>query len=274
MKSLKLDHDLAGQVLSGAKTSTWRIFDDKNISVNDDIILIDKVDPRDKQTWVTIGVAHVSQVVEKRLGDVHQSDFDGHEKFASQADMIEAYQKYYGETVSLQTPIKIIHFSFTASRQKEKLVDIDTTKISEVVMYADGGSRGNPGPSAAGYAIFDTHDDLLAKSGAYLGITTNNQAEYQALKLGLEEVLRMHASVVHVRMDSLLVVNQMKGVFKVKNRDLWPINDAVRQLVAKFRKVTFTHVPRELNKIADEEVNAVLDQQLATGASDSVADAA
>ena len=127
-------------------------------------------------------------------------------------------------------------------------------------MYGDGGSRGNPGPSASGFAILDMDDNIVVKKGVYLGVTTNNQAEYQSLKLGLEEALRMHANTVHVYMDSLLVVNQMRGIFKVKNRDLWPIHGAIKELTAQFKRVTFTHVPRELNKLADGAVNEALDE--------------
>lgn len=130
-----------------------------------------------------------------------------------------------------------------------------------VKLYADGGSRGNPGPSATGYVILDKEDHILHQSGEYLGITTNNQAEYLALKLGLEKALSSGSIEVDVYLDSLLVINQMKGIFKVKNRDLWPIHDAIKTLVKKFKHVTFTHVPRELNKLADAEVNKVLDAQ-------------
>jgi ribonuclease HI len=137
-------------------------------------------------------------------------------------------------------------------------------QVAEVKLYADGGSRGNPGPSASGYVLFDTQDKVLVDKGVYLGITTNNQAEYTALKLGLEEALAMQVRTVHVYMDSLLVVNQMKGVFKVKNRDLWPIHEVIQQLVTQFAEVTFTHVPRELNRAADAAVNRALDANIAT----------
>ena len=138
-----------------------------------------------------------------------------------------------------------------------------TTEITEIQLYADGGSRGNPGPSASGFVLLDMDGKIIHEQGVFLGITTNNQAEYQALKLGLEAALReFHAREVHVYMDSLLVINQMKRIFKVKNRDLWPIHDAIQQLVPQFEKVSFTHVPRELNKLADAEVNKTLDAQL------------
>lgn len=133
-------------------------------------------------------------------------------------------------------------------------------QTAEVKMYADGGSRGNPGPSAGGFVVLDMEDQLLLESGKYLGITTNNQAEYHSLKGGLEAAAKIGAKKVHVYMDSLLVINQMKGIYKVKNRDLWPIHQAIKDsLVPKFKEVTFTHVPREYNKLADGMVNKTLD---------------
>lgn len=136
---------------------------------------------------------------------------------------------------------------------------VSSTK--EVKLFGDGGSRGNPGPSASGYVIMDMEGHIIFEAGVYLGITTNNQAEYQALKFGLEQAKKMGARIVHAHMDSLLVINQMKGIFKVKNRDLWPIFEAIKTLIKDFEKVNFTHVPRELNKLADAEVNKCLDAQ-------------
>lgn len=129
----------------------------------------------------------------------------------------------------------------------------------EVKLYADGGSRGNPGPSAGGFVILDMQDQILHESGKYLGVTTNNQAEYHSLKGGLEAAQKMGIRVVHVFMDSQLVVNQMKGIYKVKNRDLWPIHEAIKALLPSFEAVEFTHVPREFNKLADSMVNKTLD---------------
>ena len=132
----------------------------------------------------------------------------------------------------------------------------------EVKIFTDGGSRGNPGPSASGFVILDMEDNMLVDKGVYLGVTTNNQAEYTALKLALEECLKMGILQAEVYLDSLLVVNQMKGIFKVKNRDLWPIHDAIKQLAKQFKKISFSHVPREFNKLADAAVNRALDEQL------------
>ena len=132
----------------------------------------------------------------------------------------------------------------------------------KVKVFADGGSRGNPGPSASGFVILDMEDNVLVDQGVYLGVTTNNQAEYTALKLALEECLKHGAKEVQVYMDSLLVVNQMKGIFKIRNRELWPIHDAIQQMAKKFQHVSFSHVPREFNKQADAAVNRALDEQL------------
>ena len=138
----------------------------------------------------------------------------------------------------------------------------NTKKIDEAYMYADGGSRGNPGPSAGGFAILDMENNVVVTSGKYLGITTNNQAEYHSLKGGVEEAVRHKIKTLHVYMDSLLVVNQMKGIYRIKNRDLWPIHHAIKEMLPNFEKVTFQHIPREMNKLADSIVNETLDEHL------------
>jgi ribonuclease HI len=134
-----------------------------------------------------------------------------------------------------------------------------TTDVSHVIVYSDGGSRGNPGPSASGFVVMDSGENVLHEGGMYLGITTNNQAEYHGVRLGLEKALAMKAKTVDFRMDSLLIVNQMNGVYKIKNRDLWPIHERIRELTKEFEKVTFTHVRREFNQLADGMVNKILD---------------
>jgi ribonuclease HI len=281
MKKLKLDHNLAQLVLSGKKTSTWRLYDDKDLTVNDQLELVDKVDPTRPATWIVIGTARINRIIEKRLGAIQPEDYEGHEVHVSPEERLQVYRGYYGDQVNWDTPVKMVYFDFSvrtadtlenagqptdSSEGQASLVSSLAAKphrslIGErVTLYADGGSRGNPGPSASGFVILDEAGEILIDKGAYLGVTTNNQAEYHALKTGLEEAKAMGAREVAVRMDSLLVVNQMKGVFKVKNRDLWPVHDAIKQLAANFRKISFTHVPRELNKLADTAVNRVLDE--------------
>jgi ribonuclease HI/pterin-4a-carbinolamine dehydratase len=158
---------------------------------------------------------------------------------------------------------QLIHVEAVEMPEHDTILTPDPTLSipKEIKLFGDGGSRGNPGPSASGYVLLDMDNNILFKTGVYLGITTNNQAEYQALKFGLEEALKRGAREVAVHMDSLLVINQMKGIFKVKNRDLWPIHESIKETAAKFKKVTYTHVPRELNKLADAEVNTTLDAE-------------
>jgi len=218
MKKLKLDHELAELVLNGEKWSTWRLFDDKDLSVNDEVELIDKVQPDNPETWQSIGVAVINRIIEKRLGDIGETDMDGSEGFTSRDDMLRTYQRYYGPNVTFDTPVKMVHFDLKPTTGEFKIrYESSRLPIDRVKIYADGGSRGNPGPSASGYVLLDMDG------------------------------------------NSLVDINQMKGIFKVKNRDLWPIHDAVKRLSSEFEHISFTQVPRELNKLADRAVNRALD---------------
>ncbi len=265
LKSLKLDHKLAQLVASGNKTSTWRLKDDKNLSVNDEIELIDKVDAEKPETWLKIGLAKIDRVTEKRLGELSDSDFSGHETYQSTEEMMNVYRGYYGDDIDSNTPVKMLDFTFKPYKEprqvKESQMQLVVEAPKKIKLYADGGSRGNPGPSASGYVLLDMNDQVFVEKGEYIGITTNNQAEYQALRFGLEEAKKLGVREVDVYLDSLLVVNQMKGIFKVKNRDLWPIHESIKELATQFKSVTYTHVPRELNKLADGMVNQTLDAQ-------------
>jgi ribonuclease HI len=133
------------------------------------------------------------------------------------------------------------------------------TKSSRIIIYSDGGSRGNPGPSAAAFVMVDG-GIVIDQGGEYLGITTNNQAEYHGVQLGLEKAIERKVRLIEFRIDSMLVVNQLNGQYKIKNRELWPINERIEMLLGKFDLVTFKHVPRELNTLADALVNKILDQ--------------
>lgn len=131
----------------------------------------------------------------------------------------------------------------------------------KVVINCDGGSRGNPGPSASGFVIQDeSGETVLEAGGKFLGITTNNQAEYRAVLFALERAKELEIKEIEFRLDSLLVVNQMKGIFKVKNKDLWPIYEEIKKLCTEFKKVEFVHVLREFNKLADAEANRLMDE--------------
>ncbi len=142
---------------------------------------------------------------------------------------------------------------------KTTISDVNKSSDDVLTIYSDGGSRGNPGPSAAGYIVLNNRQEVIAEGGEYLGITTNNQAEYQGVRLGLEKAIELGYKKVDFKLDSMLVVNQMKGIYKIKNRELWPINERIRMLMAGFDRVTFTHVNRQFNQLADGMVNKTLD---------------
>lgn len=139
--------------------------------------------------------------------------------------------------------------------------DDKNTSKSALTIFTDGGSRGNPGPSAAGFVILNAHNEVIAEGGEYLGITTNNQAEYHGVRIGLEKALELGATQLHFRIDSMLVVNQLNGLYKIKNRELWPIHERIRELMKRCERVTFSHVQREFNQLADGMVNKTLDAQ-------------
>ncbi len=145
-----------------------------------------------------------------------------------------------------------------------------TYNTDSVIIYSDGGSRGNPGPSASGFVIMSAKQEVIHQGGMYLGITTNNQAEYHGVRLGLEKALSIGARVVEFRVDSLLVVNQLNDIYTVKNRDLWPIHERIKDLITQFDKVTFQHVRREFNQLADGMVNKILNAHEAEEAKSKV----
>jgi ribonuclease HI len=257
MKTLKFDHEYAQLILEGKKTATWRLFDDKDLSVDDVIKVIDKVNPADSTTWQVIGTATVTEIVEKKLGSVTDEDMKGHEAYSSKEEMLGKYKDRYGERVTIDTPVKIINFEFDPENSG---VPNKAMLLEEAKLYTDGGSRGNPGDSACAYVICNLDDSVVEKSGFYLGMATNNQAEYAGFQRGLERARNLGIDKITLFSDSQLVVNQMKGIYKVKNQELAPFHQAVKALGDSFEKIDFVYVPRELNKIADGEVNRILDE--------------
>jgi ribonuclease HI len=130
-------------------------------------------------------------------------------------------------------------------------------------LFTDGGARGNPGPAGTGYVVYSGAGIILEKCGNYLGVATNNQAEYQALIDGLTWLTRHHpSSKVDIYLDSLLIVNQLKGLFKVKHPQLFPLYQQARGLLGLLGSYTISHVPRAQNSVADSLVNQAIDLAL------------
>jgi broad specificity phosphatase PhoE/ribonuclease HI len=130
-----------------------------------------------------------------------------------------------------------------------------------VIVEADGGSRGNPGPAGYGAVVLDiTSGEVLLERYASVGTTTNNVAEYSGLIAGLQAAADLGAAHVAVRMDSKLVVEQMSGRWQIKNPGLRPLAAEAATLVARFASVTFEWIPRERNKLADALANRAMDE--------------
>jgi len=134
--------------------------------------------------------------------------------------------------------------------------------LDEIVVYTDGGARGNPGPAAIGALVLDpstTPPTRLATVSERIGETTNNVAEYRAVIAALEAARAFPARVVRVRADSMLVVEQLAGRWKVKQAHLKPLHKQARALLDAYQVVDLAHVRREENADADALVNAALD---------------
>ena len=130
------------------------------------------------------------------------------------------------------------------------------------VLYCDGASRGNPGPSSIGLVLYDSDGETVAEMGAAIGHTTNNVAEYRALAAGLEIAANHGVDDLLVRLDSQLLVRQATGVYRVKSPHLKPLHREVLRWADRFGRIVFEHVPRERNKVADALANEALDDAL------------
>jgi probable phosphoglycerate mutase len=130
-----------------------------------------------------------------------------------------------------------------------------------VIVEADGGSRGNPGPAGYGAVVMDPKGAVLAERAEGIGVTTNNVAEYQGLIAGLRAASQLGADEVDVRMDSKLVVEQMSGRWKIKHPALQPLALEAQRLARGFGRISYQWIPRERNKHADRLANEAMDAQ-------------
>lgn len=128
------------------------------------------------------------------------------------------------------------------------------------VLYCDGASRGNPGPASIGFVLLDPDGETIVEMGAAIGVQTNNVAEYQALIAGLETARSRGVKDLEVRLDSLLLVRQVTGEFRVKAENLRPLHRRAMALVGEFDRVKVVHVRRHLNERADALANQALDE--------------
>jgi ribonuclease H / adenosylcobalamin/alpha-ribazole phosphatase len=133
----------------------------------------------------------------------------------------------------------------------------------DFVLRTDGGARGNPGPAGIGFVLEDLSGAVVAEGAEGIGWATNNVAEYRALIAGLQTALERGVERLEVVMDSTLVVNQMKGGFRVKHPGLKPLHSQARDLAKRFERIAFKAVPRSENFKADKLVNEAIDKWVA-----------
>ncbi|MEK7553676.1 MAG: ribonuclease HI family protein [Patescibacteria group bacterium] len=142
---------------------------------------------------------------------------------------------------------------------------------NKIIAYCDGGSRGNPGPSAIGIVAdlrgLNTDSRGIKEYSKFLGKATNNEAEYQAAIFALKKIKHLiggekaEKAEIEIKMDSELIVNQLNGKYKIKEKDLTPFFIEIWNLKQDFGNVKFIHIPREENREADRMVNKELDSQ-------------
>lgn len=135
-------------------------------------------------------------------------------------------------------------------------------KYDKLMIYTDGGARGNPGPAAIGAVIYDEKKNVLFEISEYIGETTNNQAEYRAVIAAIKKAKELSANELEFFLDSELVVNQLNQNYKIKNKDLAPLFVQIYNVSLDFKKVSYKYIPREMNKEADKLVNKALDKEM------------
>ncbi len=126
-------------------------------------------------------------------------------------------------------------------------------------IFVDGGSRGNPGPSGIGYYVVAADGSVLKRGGEFIGFSTSRLAEYYALKEGVEQAIELGLKSVRFMSDSLMMVNQMNGVYQVKNKDLMTVHNDILGLLKRLDSYSFSHVPRQKNREADKEAGRAID---------------
>lgn len=237
----------------------------KRYLINDAGLIADEVQLFDVLTYVDHDdqdVQYVFIVYLVKVGDASVRLGDNYDKAVWQSRS-KIQHRDVTESTRMLLGLSNVDELVGVDMQQSLGVVAENTTSDVAILYMDGGSRGNPGHSAAAYIIKSADGTVVERGGQYLGITTSHQAEYRGLLIGLERALELGYKNIECRLDNLMVVNQMKGIYTVKNRELWPINERVLDLLTQFDSVRFTHVRREFNTLADSEVNRILDDKLA-----------
>ena len=186
-------------------------------------------------------------------GDIKPEPRDRYTAYKFVKDLATSNIRLHETTVSV---LEIEEGKITPGRSDAR----DTA--NGITINVDGASRGNPGPSGIGYCIHDDTGKIIEQGGEFIGFATSRVAEYYAMKKGIDRAIELNLRIVRFISDSLMVVNQLNGVFIVKNQDILPIYREIQEKLNQFNAVSFTHVPRSENSIADSEANSAIDRIL------------
>ena len=176
----------------------------------------------------------------------------------------EGYTAYKFSNNANQGTIKLNDSSLSVleilyGRKEEKRGNYREVANAATV-FVDGCSRGNPGPAGIGYYIVADGGRVLKRGGEFIGFATSRVAEYYALKEGCEQAIELGLKSVRFTSDNLMMVNQMNGIYKLKNKDIMPIYDDIQKLLENFEACAFVHVKREQNIEADAAANEAVDR--------------
>jgi len=144
-------------------------------------------------------------------------------------------------------------------KQKQHNLPLEDTNGDAIEIYIDGAARGNPGESGIGVLIKENQASYREVK-KYLGTKTNNQAEYTALITALESTQELKNRTIKIFTDSLLMANQMNGVWKVRHPEIAVLNKKAKELIRSFKDISITHIRRELNQEADRLANLAIDE--------------
>lgn len=205
------------------------------------------------------GISGASQM--GNLYIVYEVELSATEKITVSSDRYSAY-KYVSaaELSGMKLDDATASVISIENLRKAPAVSSEETRSAAngATVYVDGGSRGNPGPAGIGYYIVGENGEVLKRGGEFIGFATSRVAEYYALKEGIEQALELGLSRVRFVGDNLMMINQMNGIYKVKNKDIMPIYQDIRKMLSAFEAVAFVHVRRNMNTAADKEVNKAI----------------
>lgn len=228
------------QIHAGVEPESFRLRD-----------VLSFVDPDDRELQYVFILYRVS------LNDIQRVTLDDEYDHYAWRSLEEIQQSVVTNSTSV-----LLNLGSSVGVESDLVLDSfrNADEKTTLVIYSDGGSRGNPGPSASAFIIMDKKNNIVDQGGEFLGRSNSAMAEYVGVELALKRAIELGARNIEFYSDSLMVINQMNGLFAVHNNELRPVHDRIVKLLFNFERITFRHVHREYNRLADGLVNKILDE--------------